>query len=51
LSKATAKTVVSFPFFAIRQKHWLTIDKYEPRTPRGIAPKNPRPSLSPRGEP
>jgi len=50
LSKATAKTVVSFPFFAIRQKHWLTIDKYEPRTAHGTAPKNPRPSLSPRGE-
>jgi hypothetical protein len=50
LSKATAKTVVSFPFYAIRQKHWLTIDKYEPRTPRGTTPKNPRPSLSPRGE-
>ncbi|MEY2529421.1 MAG: hypothetical protein QOJ05_1511, partial [Verrucomicrobiota bacterium] len=49
LSKATAKTVVSFPFFAVRQKHWLTIDKYEPRTARGTAPKNPRPSLSPRG--
>jgi hypothetical protein len=50
LSRATAKTVVSFPFYAIRQKHWLTIDKYEPRTARGTAPKNPRPSLSPRGE-
>jgi hypothetical protein len=50
LTKATAKTVVSFPFYAVRQKHWLTIDKYEPRTPRGTAPKNPRPSLSPRGE-
>jgi hypothetical protein len=49
LSKATAKTVVSFPFFAVRQKHWLTIDKYEPRTARGTTPKNPRPSLSPRG--
>jgi hypothetical protein len=49
LSKATAKTVVSFPFFAVRQKHWLTIDKYERRTARGVAPKNPRPSLSPRG--
>jgi hypothetical protein len=49
LSKATAKTVVSFPFFAVRQKHWLTIDKYEPRTARGTAPKNPRPSLFPRG--
>ena len=50
LSKASAKTVVSFPFYAIRQKHWLTIDKYEPRNPRGTAPKNPRPSLTPRGE-
>jgi len=49
LSKATARTLVSFPFYNIRQKHWLTIDKYEPRTPRGTAPKNPRPSLSPRG--
>ena len=49
LSRATAKTVVSFPFYAIRQKHWLTIDKYEPRTPRGTAPKHPRPSLTPRG--
>lgn len=51
LSKATAKTIVSFPFYAIRQKHWLTTDKYEPRTARGTAPKNPHPSLSPRGEP
>ena len=50
LSRATARTVVSFPFIAVRQKHWLTIDKYEPRTPRGVAPKNPRPSLNPRGE-
>ena len=50
LSRGTAKTVVSFPFFAVRQKHWLTIDKYEPRTARGTTPKNPRPSLEPRGE-
>ena len=50
LSRATAKTVVSFPFYAVRQKHWLTIDKYEPRTSRGTAPKNPHPSLVPRGE-
>ena len=50
LSRATAKTVVSFPFYAVRQKHWLTIDKYEPRTALGVAPKNPRPSLVPRGE-
>jgi len=49
LSRATARTVVSFPFYAVRQKHWLTIDKYEPRTPRGVAPKNPRPSFTPRG--
>ena len=49
LSKATAKTVVSFPFYSIRQRHWLTIDKYEPRTPRGTPLKNPRPSFSPRG--
>jgi hypothetical protein len=48
LSRATARTVVSFPFYSIRQKHWLTIDKYEPRTARGIAPKNPHPSLTPR---
>ena len=50
LSRATAKTVVSFPFFAVRQKHWLTIDKYETRTARGTTPKNTRPSLEPRGE-
>lgn len=34
-SKATAKTVVAFPFFKVRQKHWQTVEKYEPRTPRG----------------
>jgi hypothetical protein len=50
LSRGTAKTVVSFPFYAVRQKHWLTIDKYEPRSARGVVPKNPRPSLTPRGE-
>ena len=49
LSRATAKTVVSFPFYVVRQKHWLTIDKYEPRTARGTALKNLKPSLSPRG--
>lgn len=49
LSRATARTVVAFPFYAVRQRHWLTTDKYEPRTARGTAPKNPRPSLSPRG--
>jgi len=35
LTKATAKTVVSFPFYAVRQRHWLTTDRYEPRTSRG----------------
>ena len=40
-SRATAKTVVTFPLFAIRQQHWLTADKFEPRSPRGVAPKNP----------
>lgn len=50
LSRATAKTVVTFPFYAIRQRHWLTTDKFEPRTARGTAPRNPRPSLSPRSE-
>lgn len=34
-SRATARTVVTFPFFAVRQRHWLTIDHYEARTPRG----------------
>lgn len=50
LSRATARTVVAFPFYAVRQKHWLTVDKFEPRTARGLAPKNPRPTLSSRGE-
>lgn len=35
LSKATAKTVVTFPFYSVRQNHWQTVDKYEPRTLRG----------------
>ena len=35
LSKATAKTVVTFPFYSVRQRHWQTVEKYEPRTPRG----------------
>lgn len=34
-SKATADTVVAFPFYEIRQRHWLTMDRYEQRTPRG----------------
>jgi len=39
LTKASAKTVVTFPFYSVRQKHWQTVDKYEPRTPRGSDPK------------
>jgi hypothetical protein len=34
-SKATAETVVAFPFYEVRQRHWLTMDRFEPRTPRG----------------
>jgi hypothetical protein len=34
LTKATAKTVVTFPFYSVRQKHWQIVDKYEPRTAR-----------------
>jgi hypothetical protein len=37
LSKATAKTVVTFPFYSVRQRHWQTVEKYEPRAPRGSA--------------
>jgi hypothetical protein len=36
LNRATAKTVVTFPFYSVRQSHWLTVDKYEPRTPRSL---------------
>jgi len=36
-SRATAKTVVSFPFYSVRQRHWQTVEKYEPRTPRRSA--------------
>lgn len=35
LSRANATTVVAFPFYKVRQKHWLSVDKYEPRTTRG----------------
>ncbi len=35
LTKASAKTVVAFPFYSVRQRHWQKVDKYEPRTPRG----------------
>jgi hypothetical protein len=34
ISRATAKTVVSFPFYSVRQNHWQTVDQYEPRTSR-----------------
>lgn len=37
LSKATAQTEVTFPFFKVRQKHWQTVESYETRTPRGAA--------------
>jgi hypothetical protein len=39
LTKASAKTVVTFPFYSVRQKHWQTVDRYEPRTPRGSEAK------------
>lgn len=35
LTKATAKTVVTFPFYSIWQRHWQTVDRYEARTARG----------------
>ncbi len=34
LSHATATTVVSFPFYKVRQKHWQSVDRYEPRSAR-----------------
>ena len=34
LSRATAKTVVTFPFYSVRQSHWQNVTKYEPRSPR-----------------
>jgi hypothetical protein len=42
-SRATAKTVVTFPFYSVRQRHWQTVDKYVPRTAQanvvpGLAP-------------
>lgn len=43
LSKATAKTVVTFPFYSVRQRHWQTVEKYEPRTARGSTPLQPKP--------
>jgi hypothetical protein len=44
-SKATARTEVAFPFYVVRQRHWLSTDKYEPRTPRGT--RKPPPLTSP----
>jgi len=40
ISKATAKTVVSFPFYSVRQNHRQTVEKYEPRSPRANDPTN-----------
>lgn len=33
-SKASAETIVAFPFNQVHQKHWLEVRKFEPRTPR-----------------
>ncbi|MEO7931704.1 MAG: hypothetical protein ABIT76_00950 [Chthoniobacterales bacterium] len=33
-SRASAETVVVFPFKTVHQQHSLVVDKYEPRTPR-----------------
>jgi hypothetical protein len=33
-SKASAETVVAFPFKNVHQKHSLEVEKFEPRTPR-----------------
>ncbi len=42
ISKGTAKTVVSFPFYTVRQNHRQTVEKYEPRSPRASdAPHSP----------
>lgn len=43
LTKATARTVVAFPFYSVRQRHWLTTDKYEPRSARGSDAKRAAP--------
>ena len=34
-TRATAETVVAFPFYEVRQRHWLTMDRFEGRTPHG----------------
>ncbi len=44
-AKATAQTVVAFPFYEVRQRHWLTMDRYEPRTPRGAKTNSPQPAV------
>lgn len=36
LTKASARTTVTFPFYSVRQRHRQTVDKYEPRTPRSL---------------
>jgi len=42
-TKAAAKTVVTFPFYSVRQRHWQTVDKYEPRTPRRSSARSSQP--------
>ncbi len=37
-SRAQAKSTVVFPFSKVRQLHWLSVDKFEPRTPRPDSP-------------
>jgi len=43
LTKASARTVVTFPFYSVRQRHWQTVDKYEHRTARGSGVLRPQP--------
>ena len=42
-TKAAAKTVVTFPFYSVRQRHWQTVDKYEPRSPRRSSTRSSQP--------
>lgn len=34
LSRAHVKSTVSLPFSTVRQQHWVSVDRYEPRTAR-----------------
>ncbi len=43
LTKASAKTVVAFPFYSVRQRHWQTVEKYEPRAARRSEAPRPTP--------